>query len=271
MQQADIINQPSRNVFWATKSAGNRRHDSRCKPPSYSADMNSTHVVHQSIAKPMMRTFAHCISAYSYRISLLKLQIHDRLISTSAPKALEATNELDDHRKALDTWLKEWKEDISRIREGNSIEDAEVADLLDIWAAFQYQHTALLMDQDCGSMTDIALQRYIEVIQVCGRLMQIQQARLRTLVQPTGHDDLCPVLPITWTMAHTIFSVGLSLGNIDKSQASNIMRIAGVERRCLMVLSRLEGDPTNLCSGFSEILEQLYQQRDTNAKSIVTC
>ena len=195
----------------------------------------------------------------------MKLQAHSKILSSSHLQDAQLSSANDEsYRQELKVWLTNWKEDVMTEEESDgSFEGTQLFSALDAWASFHYHHALLLASHDPPSVSNDTLDGYDAMAKSYSHLSQLQQQTLLFLGATTEEPRPCPVFPITWNIAHLLFSVGLGLcayrqDDTDHTKLAN--RREGIQRSCLATLARLEGDPENLSTGLSEVLEQMIQQ-----------
>ena len=122
------------------------------------------------------------ISAYYYRISLLKLQVHSKMLyePTSQQHSTPTVDENNVYQRELDAWMLELREEIMGM--GANSDPPNDAGLVENWAALQYHHTALLIDYFPGIPNDGRIYRYSEIIKACNNLSRMQQKAMQVLV-----------------------------------------------------------------------------------------
>ena len=227
--------------------------------------------------KPITGTIEDHITIYSYRISLLKVQIHSSILSSpngrEAPTASNTNNSnFQTYQLELETWLADWKAEVLSNIEIDVDRGPHFLPVLESWAMLNYHHTALLLIQLSGKTSDDILHHIINVVQPCILLLRHQNKSLPALLQlqvpnsdhpfhPITTFDL-PVFPINWTVAHLMLSTSLSALDGNNGRVFMAFKNEGILRRCLTALAMLEGDPAMLSTGFAEIFERLCDEAE---------
>ncbi|KAF2703245.1 hypothetical protein K504DRAFT_181238 [Pleomassaria siparia CBS 279.74] len=220
--------------------------------------------IRSEMIAPVSGTVAETISFFSYRISLLKMQIHSCMLSRFRKNVGRQTYHVE-----LETWLADWTDQVKPSNSNDHTDTSLLQQVLDAWAKLNYHHTALLLAQLDGtavaSIPESLTQHSDHIIRSSSFLARHLQKSLQGT--PTTSNPQQPILsfPLNWTDSHLIFSVGLILPVADKRR----MGVGGADettritRRCLILLALLEGDSTMLSTGLSEVLERLIQDDDS--------
>lgn len=214
----------------------------------------------QSITRPISGIVEERISAYYYRISLLKMQVHSNMLAQSRNDTSctsTANEDFSTYQQDLDTWLKDWKDVVNWIVQRDNAQTPQLLQVLEAWGSLNYHHTVILISSLPSTAADSPSPNWDDIVTTCGFLFKHQQSSL-LLRQAATYAYLAPVYVSNWTTAHLIFNVGLKIFTGDSPGATVAPQRMGAARRCLRVMALLEGDPANLSSGFSEVLERLY-------------
>lgn len=218
----------------------------------------------KNITKPISCTIQERVSSYYYRISLLKMQIRSSCLSGSCAQDSQVMSgeSHQSYQLELETWLVDWKaEVISAIKTDQPCE-SQLLSVLEAWAELQYHHTAMLTS--CLFRAgDGVLVHCDQILRSCGFLARHQQkfSQPRRNV-PMSEQPLVPVFPMNWTVAHLIFSTSLSVLSPRDQTMSKASERTNIAKRGLVVLALLDGNPSMLSTGFSEILEGLCDEEE---------
>lgn len=217
------------------------------------------------MTEPMSGTVEERISCYSYRISLLKMQIHSYMLSNSSKQPLKtvARENFQAYRLELEAWLTDWKEEVVPMIESDPVKVTNSGPVLESWADLNYHHAALLLNQlPPTKQTAEVLMNCHMIVRSCSALARHQQKSLLPRGTAEYEQHPSPIFPLNWTTAHLIFSIGLylRLWGFQHGATTDSEKRLGTARRCLTLLALLEGDPMMLSTGFSEILEGLLYE-----------
>ncbi|KAI1867245.1 uncharacterized protein JN550_007297 [Neoarthrinium moseri] len=214
--------------------------------------------VRDNIIKPRTGSVEERIATYFYRLSLFKMQIHSHILSnTSAPDIGTATH---DHfqalRAQLEAWLKDWTEEgLFMSTDETYANDPHSLQVLEAWANLNYHHTLLLMSSLPSALVESPMESCVHIAKSCTFLARHQQRSIALWRSMPGQSQFL-FFPKNWTTAHLILKAGLQL-SCWSPESSLIGETMGIMNRCLTALALFEGDPSNLSTGFSEILEHI--------------
>jgi hypothetical protein len=170
------------------------------------------------------------------------------------------TDDCQIYQQDLDAWLTDWKEEVISNIESHSETRPQLLPILEAWANLNYHHTGLLITHLSPSSSDNVLQHTDQIILSSATLVRYQQKSLLLPVPATVPESVSfnPIFPLNWTIAHTVFSIGLNIPDLLKrSGPSRTYQAREVATRCLTVLAMFESEFSMLSTGFSEILEWL--------------
>ncbi|KAF2798705.1 hypothetical protein K505DRAFT_96146 [Melanomma pulvis-pyrius CBS 109.77] len=224
------------------------------------------------MTEPMSGTVEERISCYSYRISLLKMQIHSYMLSNLSKQPLQtvAREIVQTYRLELKAWLTDWKEEVVPMIESDPAKATNSRLVLDSWADLNYHHAELLLNQlPPTNQTAEALLNCHLLVRSCSALARHQQKSLLPRGTAEYEQQRLPIFPLSWTTAHLIFSIGLNLRlwGFQRGATADSEKRLGISRRCLTLLALLEGDPMMLSTGFSVILEGLLYEDEVHGDS----
>lgn len=206
------------------------------------------------------------LGCYFYRVSVLKMQIHGRLLSKSSMQQSTIVDQdvQQSYQMELEAWLLDWKSEMSSTVESSQMHDPQLSSVLDAWASLHYHHATLMVDQihQTGSYT--AHQHCDKLVRACNFLIKQQRkSPLLRLATPRPNQSILPVYLKDWTVPHLVFSAGLELLVQRGRGGGSIPEALRTARHCVTTLALVESDASMLSTGFSEILEGLCDSAET--------
>lgn len=216
-------------------------------------------------------TTAERISIYFYRVSFLKLQILNKALarpsrtSQSSGSGHDTSQNL---RQDLQAWYEEWSREVEQFSVSEDRDQAASVTQLKAWGQLTYYETLLISSRTETVSQTTFLEKIHQVceqfIRACTTLTRGQAASSRLVDVSENQPQPCLpyVFPMTWTTTHAVFAAGLSLFQMNTSDAA--MAEVGDRkptlRRCLTLMASLEANPNNMAAGFTDTLERLCSE-----------
>lgn len=137
---------------------------------------------------------------------------------------------------------------------------------LDRWSNLHYHATTLMLHRHSSDKAEFLFDTTRQIVLCCGLLVRQHQFSFSV-----AYDDVwgcqIPIFPVDWTVCHLLFASGIQLLSPGTRDAADRVDWDRTVRSCLATMALMEADPANVSTGFSEILEKLYDQEISTANS----
>lgn len=196
------------------------------------------------------------ISIHFYRVSFIKLQILNDILSTKSDISRSVNIELSN------AWHEEWERDLESFIFPEFLDQKMFLRQLKAWGELMHCEIVLVLLQLDSSLTaDKAIDnctRFSHAGIYIKRYNIHSTSMCLTLKEISTNGSF--IFPLTWTTTHAIFSSLLGLFSEARKHgltgADGALRASTI-RRCVGLLASLEADANTLSSGFSQVLEIL--------------
>src|SRR5687767_9102731 len=189
----------------------------------------------------------------------MKMQLQSLLISDASnqrePSKLNARYAT--IRQDLLDWRTSWQMDFMPGITNESHAWTRAAQYLEAWGTLQYNASIFMLSKQLSETIETSYEAVKQVICCCSLLARQHQFFFSALSDErmTCH---FPVFPVDWTVSHLLFAAAIQLLSPEVRSHAERKDWERVFRSSLVTMALLEADPANLCMGFSEILEKLY-------------
>ncbi|KAJ3546898.1 hypothetical protein NM208_g1784 [Fusarium decemcellulare] len=193
------------------------------------------------------------ISIFFYLISFHKMKVHSALLKQDSDITVQSQLQTDDFscetlRQDLDEWFVRWKVLVTSLSE-----DQDKHRLVS-WGELNY-YQGLFMMSTLWPRTTISF---------CGNITKActDMSRQQQLFAYLNSEETSLIFPMNWTVGHLVAQVGLHLMSEENKDPGQKLRGTVSIGRCLVLLSSLEADPSNLLTGQTMVLEELCEAED---------
>jgi hypothetical protein len=163
-------------------------------------------------------------------------------------------------RQELLDWKSSWQLEFmpAIAEEGHAW--VRAADYLEAWGILQYNATLLMLSEHSPEIA-ATYEAAKQVVRCCSQMARQHQHSLGGIPSDTrGMRCGLPIFPIDWTIAHLLFSSATHLLSPAMRNAVENKDWERTFRSCLVTMTLIGADPSNLSMGFSEILENQYEK-----------